>query len=165
MVERNPIDAFPVVELRNGQYWATPDFINFVQGDQEKLGNLDGQIEIGAGQVVSGTLADARISESSVTQHALPQPSVNAQTGTAYTLVAGDVFNVVTMDNAASNTVTIPAGLTGHVDVWRIGIGATTIEGDTDVTVNGSSGGSDVIGAQFSRVRAQRIAVDTWVVG
>jgi hypothetical protein len=190
MVERNPIDAFPIVELRNGQYWATPDFINFVQGDQEKLGGIDGQIEIdaaqvtsgefdsdlipdssvsiAASQVISGQFANARISAPSVTQHAVPLAEVNAQTGD-YTLAATDSYDVVTVSSGVSATVTIPtnadADITGHVDVWQLGAGVVTVEGASGVTVNGSDGGTDMIATQNARVRAQRLALNTWVVG
>lgn len=190
MGDRNPIDAFPIVEVRNGQYWATPDFINFVEGDQAKLGGLDGRIEIdaaqvtsgefdsdlipddsvsiAASQVVSGQFADARISESSVVQHARPYSEVNAQTGD-YTLQATDSLDVVTVDAGAAATVTIPtnasADITGHVDVWQLGAGVVTVEGASGVTVNGSDGGSDMIATQYEWVRAQRIALDTWLVG
>jgi hypothetical protein len=190
MVERNPIDAFPIVELRNGQYWATRDFISFVEGDQEKLGGLDGQIEIDAGQVtsgefdsdlipdtsvsidagqvVSGQLANARVSESSVTQHATPYSEVNARTG-SYTLQATDSLDVVTVDSALSATVTIPtnasADITSHVDIWQLGTGVVTVEGAAGVTVNGANGGTDMVATQYAWVRAQRVALNTWVVG
>jgi hypothetical protein len=147
---------------------ATSQLTGALENAQVSAGNVtqhQASLSIGASQTTAGEFADARISESSVTQHALPKPSVNPQTGTAYTLVTGDAFDTVTMDNAMPNTVTIPAGITGHVDIWQIGVGATTVEGDTGVTVNGSDGGTDVIGAQFTHVRAQNIAANTWVVG
>ena len=118
-----------------------------------------------ASQVTAGEFASARISEASVTQHALPKPTVNAQTGTAYTMTSSDRFMPVTMNNAAANTVTIPTGLGGWTDFYQLGLGATTIQGDTGVTVNGTSGGSIAISAQFGHVRAQNIGTNEWVVG
>src|SRR5262245_6848130 len=38
-------------------------------------------------------------------------PTINAQTGTSYTLVSGDNGNIVTMSNAAAITLTVPSGL------------------------------------------------------
>jgi hypothetical protein len=51
-------------------------------------------------------------------------PSVNAQTGTSYTLVAGDNGKIVTMDNAAAITLTVPAGLGAGFSVLIIQLGA-----------------------------------------
>lgn len=131
---------------------------------QASVTQHQGALSLGAAQVTSGEFEDARISESSVTQHALPIPSVNAQAGD-YTLTAADVYDAVTVDSALPETVTIPTGLTGHVDIWQLGVGTVTVEGAAGVTVNGSDGGSDMIGTQYTWVRAQSIAADTWIVG
>lgn len=91
----------------------------------------------------------------------------NAQTGTAYTLAAGDAGLGVTMNNASANTVTIPAGATlpvgAVVNVVQIGAGATTITGDTGVTVNGTSEGSVAISARWQGVSLWKVAADEWV--
>ena len=96
--------------------------------------------------------------------------TVNAQTGTAYTLVIGDAGNVVTMDNAAANTLTIPTNasvafaLGTQIDIVQIGAGATTVDGDTGVTVNGISGGGAAINAQLNAVTILKLATDTWAM-
>lgn len=98
------------------------------------------------------------------------QTRVNAQTGTAYTLVIGDVGNIVTMDNPAANTVTIPTNVNVSFPVGAvmaidtIGVGLTTIQGDTGVTVNGASGGSETITTQNFGVSIKKIGTDTWLV-
>lgn len=95
--------------------------------------------------------------------------SINAQTGTSYTLVLGDAGKEVTMTNASANTLTIPANAsvafpTGTViNVSMLGAGTTTIAGDTGVTVNGVSAGSGDIQTQYQGVQLLKIATDTWV--
>lgn len=95
---------------------------------------------------------------------------VNAQTGTTYTLVAGDASYIVTMTNASANTLTIPtnasvAFATGTViNVVQGGAGVTTIAGDTGVTVNGVSAGSGAISAQYSAVSLLKTATNTWIM-
>lgn len=95
----------------------------------------------------------------------------NNQTGTTYTLVIGDAENTtVWMDNASANTLTIPTNASvafpvgTKINVMMEGAGVTTIEGDTGVTVNGTSGGSVDIGNQYSGATLSKRATDTWIV-
>lgn len=56
--------------------------------------------------------------------------TINAQTGTTYTLVAGDLNKLVTLSNPSSITLTIPSGVftTGQqVHIQAIGTGQVTI--------------------------------------
>jgi hypothetical protein len=65
----------------------------------------------------------------------------NAQTGTTYTLVSGDVNKIVTLNNASAVTVTIPNGVftTGQViNLQQIGAGQVTITGDGTTTFTGT---------------------------
>lgn len=96
-------------------------------------------------------------------------PSVNAQTGTSYTLVIGDAGNIVTMSNSSANTLTIPAnasvafGTGTIINVLRLGTGVTTIQGATGVTVNGVSAGSGAMPNRYQGVSLTKIATNTWV--
>jgi hypothetical protein len=60
-------------------------------------------------------------------------PAINAQTGTAYTLTAGDNGKIVTLNNAAAITLTVPAGLGAGFSVLLIQLGA----GKVTVTASG----------------------------
>lgn len=98
------------------------------------------------------------------------QLTVNAQTGTTYTLVLADAHKKVTMSNASANTLTIPTNASVAlpvgtvVGVSMIGAGTTTVDGDTGVTVNGVSGGGATISAQYSGVTLTKIATDEWLM-
>jgi hypothetical protein len=56
-------------------------------------------------------------------------PTVNAQTGTSYTLLVGDNGKIVTMSNAAAITLTVPSGLgTGFSClIIQLGAGKVTV--------------------------------------
>jgi hypothetical protein len=55
-------------------------------------------------------------------------PTVNAQTGTAYTLVASDCGNTVTLNNAAAITLSVPVLSIGcEVDIIQLGAGQVTV--------------------------------------
>ena len=65
----------------------------------------------------------------------------NAQTGTTYTLVSGDVNKLVTLSNASAITLTIPNGIftTGQVvNIQQIGAGQVTIANDGTSTFTGT---------------------------
>jgi hypothetical protein len=94
----------------------------------------------------------------------------NDQTGTTYTLVLTDQENkTVWMNNALPNTVTIPTNASVAFDVGNKiaimmeGVGVTTVQGDTGVTLNGTSGGSIVINNQYQGVTLTKRAADTWI--
>jgi hypothetical protein len=79
----------------------------------------------------------------------------NAQTGTSYTLVAGDLNKLVTLSNAGTVTLTVPSGVftTGQqVSVQRLGAGAVQIRnnGTTVLTSTGATSGAPNLRAQFS---------------
>jgi hypothetical protein len=94
---------------------------------------------------------------------------VNAQTGTTYTLVLGDAGKVVTMSNAAANTLTIPTNASVAYDVGtvinveQIGVGSTTITASSGVTLNGVDAGSIEIGFQYGAVALRKDGTDAWV--
>lgn len=95
---------------------------------------------------------------------------VNTQTGTAYTLALTDASDVVEVNNAGANTVTIPTNAAVAfpvgtiIGVTQLGAGATTVTGDTGVTVNGVSAGGAAIDAQYKGVSIYKRATDTWVM-
>ena len=67
--------------------------------------------------------------------------TINAQTGTAYTLVAGDAGKLVTLTNAAAITLNAPGSVFTagqRVDVLVLGTGMATVVGTSGATVNGT---------------------------
>jgi hypothetical protein len=98
--------------------------------------------------------------------------SINAQTGTTYTLVLSDAGKLVTLNNAGAITVTVP--LNSSVDfpvgaviaLQQLGVGAVSVEGDTYVTINGTEPGSETLtDAQYltTAVLTQH-ATDEWTL-
>lgn len=75
-------------------------------------------------------------------------PTINTQPGTSYTLqtVDNDGKTIVRMNNAASNTCTIPSTQTKTVTVRQVGAGVTILVAGAGVTLNGNlvfSGAND----------------------
>lgn len=96
--------------------------------------------------------------------------SVNAQTGTAYTLAMTDAGGQVDMNNASPNTVTVPTNATVPfpigtvVSVCMKGAGVTTIAAAGGVTLQKPSAKSLSISAQYELARLHKVATDTWRV-
>lgn len=98
--------------------------------------------------------------------------TLNAQTGTTYTLALAD--RIVTMNNASANTLTIPTNaavafpIGQKLEIWSLGAGTTTIAGDTGVTLSGNGGtasaGSCTIQTRYNGATLTKIATDSWLI-
>jgi hypothetical protein len=88
----------------------------------------------------------------------------NAQTGTAYTLVASDNGGVVTMNNASANVVTAPTGLPANfsVAIVQIGAGQTSVAAGSGATVHASVGLK--CRAQWSPISVVTYATSSFIV-
>lgn len=92
---------------------------------------------------------------------------LNAQTGTAYTLAAGDVGKLVTCSNAAAITVTVPSdSVTFPVGCWcelyNLGAGLVTVAAGAGATLRATP--TAKARAQYSRLFVQKIAANTWAL-
>ena len=81
--------------------------------------------------------------------------SFNAQTGTTYTLVIGDLGKLVTTSNASPVTVTVPPSVfaAGNIiNVQSIGVGLTTFAAGAGVTITstGASAAAPILRARYS---------------
>jgi hypothetical protein len=91
--------------------------------------------------------------------------TVNAQTGTTYTLVASDVNKLITATNASPITVTIPAAtftVGQSVNVVQFGTGQVTFQGDGTSVVYSTPGVK--LRAQYSIATVACIATNTFLL-
>jgi hypothetical protein len=93
---------------------------------------------------------------------------INAQTGTNYTLVLADGGKVVEMNNAAANSVYIPADsvvnfpINTVIIVSQMGLGMTTIVPNGGVTARTAT--SFTVLAQYDQVTLRKRAANDWIV-
>jgi len=110
------------------------------------------------------------LNSAEIDESVIETASLNAQTGTTYTLALSDRGQVVTMNNASANTVTIPANSAVAFDVgsvvviYQIGAGTTSVTGDTGVTVNGVSAGGGDISGQYKAASLIKTGTDSWII-
>ena len=126
--------------------------------------------DVGLGNVDNTSNATERAAVATLTNKTLIDAKVtttiNAQTGTTYTLVLTDNSKLVTLGNASAITVTIPTNASVafpigcQIDFIQILAGKVTF-GGAGVTIN-SKGGNKSIAAQWVGVSLIKTATDTW---
>ena len=90
-------------------------------------------------------------------------------TATNYTLVLTDAGVYIPMNNAAEQTITVPAYAdvpfdTGITIIFeQKGVGQIVVEPDTGVTLNSRSGYSRSA-FQHSLIQIYKVATDTWIL-
>ena len=93
---------------------------------------------------------------------------ITDDTTTAYELDIDDIFNIVTMNNAGANTLTIPANASvafpigSEIVITNKGAGVTTVAITTD-TLNQNVGGLTL--AQHDVRTLRKLTATTWVMG
>lgn len=94
---------------------------------------------------------------------------LNAQTGTTYTLAAGDAGELVTLANASAITLTVPTNASvpfaigTQITITRAGSGSLTVVGDTGVTVN-SADGFLKLRSQWSSGTLIKTNTNSWIL-
>lgn len=104
-----------------------------------------------------------------------PNLSINTQTGTAYTVLAGDAQKLITMSNAGAITLTIASNATQalpvgtQVTVTQWGDGQVNVIGASSpspVTINsvGATATNPKTRAKFSTISLVQVSTDVWLV-
>ena len=93
----------------------------------------------------------------------------NAQTGTTYTLVAGDTGKLVTASNASAITVTVPPSVYSageQIHIQQIGAGQVTFAQGSGVTITstGATASAPKLRAQYSAATVICTASNTFTI-
>lgn len=131
----------------------------------------------------SGTIAiDSTVATltgtQTLTNKTLTDPKINlafdAQTGTTYTTVLDDNGQVITMNNASANTLSIPTNASvaypigTQINVLQIGAGQTTIQavtsGTTTILSTGATAAAPKLRARYSSATCIKAGTDLWYV-
>lgn len=115
------------------------------------------------------SISSVELADRSVGSSELDNLTLNAQTGTTYTLALSDAHKLVTLNNASAISLTVPLNSTAsfdtgdQVNLLQLGAGQVTISGAVGVTLR-SEGSKLKIKAQYGLVTLVKIATDEWVV-
>jgi hypothetical protein len=134
--------------------------------------------QIPAAGLATDSVITAKIQDNAVTQAKLADRVVgsaeydnmtlNAQTGTTYTLVLADAHKLVTLSNASAITLTIPTNASvafeigDQVNLLQLGAGQVTV-GGASVTIR-SEGSKLKLKGQYATATLVKIDTDTWVL-
>lgn len=128
------------------------------------------------GRATTDTLTNKTLTSPTINSGTLSTPTINdarqnitlnAQTGTTYTLALTDNGRLVTLSNASAITLTVPtnasvAFATGAViNIQQIGAGQVTVAGDTGVTVTGTG---TKLRTQYSAAALVKTGTDSWTL-
>jgi hypothetical protein len=121
------------------------------------------------GKATTDTLTNKTLTSPTITTPT-QRLTLNAQTGTTYTLVVGDAtYKLVTLSNAAAITVTVPPSLFAigdTINLQQIGAGQVTFAAGAGVTITstGATSAAPKLRAQFSAATVVCTAANTFTV-
>lgn len=124
--------------------------------------------QIAAAGIADNAVTQAKLADRAVGSAELDNLTLNAQTGTTYTLVLTDAHKLVTLTNASSITCTIPPNSSVAFDVGdqvnlvQLGAGQVTIAAGSGVTLR-SEGSKLKFRGQYAAATLVKIATDEWV--
>jgi hypothetical protein len=135
--------------------------------DITNLGNLSGtntgdqDLSSYLQSVSAGDLTDGNFDGTAISGF---DASINDQTGTSYTLVAGDNGKVVVLDNASAVTVTVPSGLGAGFNCSFVQKGAGQVSFSASSTTINNRQSHTKINAQYGVASIVAYAADTFVL-
>jgi hypothetical protein len=122
-----------------------------------------------ADKLASDSVTQVKIADRAVGSAELTNLTLNAQTGTTYTLVLTDAQKLVTLSNAGSITATVPPNSSvaftvgDQVNLMQLGAGQVTVAAGSGVTVS-SQGTKLKLNGQYATGTLVKVATDSWVL-
>ena len=121
-----------------------------------------------ATMLASDAVTQAKIADRAVGSAELTNLTLNAQTGTTYTLTLTDAQKLVTLSNASGISLTVPTNATvaftigDQVNLMQLGAGQVTVAASAGVTVS-SQGTKLKLNGQYATGTLVKVATDSWV--
>jgi hypothetical protein len=119
-------------------------------------------------KIVDNAVTQAKVADRAIGSAELDNLTLNAQTGTTYTLVLTDAHKLITLSNASAITLTVPTNASvafdigDQVNLLQLGAGQVTVSG-AGVTFR-SEGSKLKLKAQYAAATLVKIGTDEWVL-
>jgi hypothetical protein len=168
----------PSVVAKSFYFNSTDSKLYFGKGDASAwaevfLSGVSGPISVANGGtgvatitgLIKGNGTSAFSAATAGTDYVSPTPTVNAQTGTTYTLVAGDNGKIVTLNNASAITVTVPSGLGAGFNVMLVQLGAGQVTLSASSTTIRNRQSHTKIAGQYGAVSLVAFIANDFVLG
>lgn len=120
-------------------------------------------------KIQDNAVTQAKLADRTVGSAELDNLTLNAQTGTTYTLALTDAHKLVTLSNSSPITLTVPPNSsvafdTGdQVNLLQLGTGQVTVAEGSGVNVR-AQGSKKKLNGQYSIATLVKIASDEWVL-
>jgi hypothetical protein len=142
--------------------------LNAAAGGSGTPGGSTTQVQYNDAGAFAGDAAftfDAAAKAITTNGYRLGAGGINAQTGTTYTLAASDNGRVVTLNNAAAVTVTVPASLGAGFSctLIQLGVGQVTVTPGATVTIN-APGGVNKTAVRYSAITLLAVAANSFIL-
>jgi hypothetical protein len=125
-------------------------------------------LNVTTGKIADSAVTQAKMADRAVGSAELDNLTLNAQTGTTYTLVLTDAHKLVTLSNASAISLTVPTNASvafdigDQVNLLQLGAGQVTV-GGAGVTLR-SQGSKLKLNGQYSTATLVKIGTDEWVL-
>ena len=125
-------------------------------------------LNVTTGKIADSAVTQAKMADRAIGSAELDNLTLNAQTGTTYTLVLTDAHKLVTLSNASAITLTVPTNASvafdigDQVNLLQLGAGQVTVSG-SGVTFR-SEGSKLKLKAQYATATLVKIGTDEWVL-
>ena len=155
--------------------WETPDDTDLVKDGAAAMRTLGNSIDTSFVDLKGGTTGQvlSKTSNTDLDFTWIEQDdttiSFNAQTGTTYTLVAGDLGKIVTLSNTSGITLTVPPSVfsTGNIiNIQAINTGQVTLAQGAGVTITstGATSSAPKLRVRYSAASIICTASNTFTV-
>jgi len=153
--------------------WQTPAAAGIANVVEDTTPQLGGNLDVNGNDIVSVSNGDIDIipngsGRTRITNIEAPLQT-NTQTGTSYTAVLDDAEKMITLNNAAAITVTIPANASvaypvgTKLNFMQLGAGQVTVAITSD-TLNVESTLTLLLVGQYAVATAFKVTATTWVL-
>jgi hypothetical protein len=126
-------------------------------------------LNVTTAKIADSAVTQAKMADRAIGSAELDNLTLNAQTGTTYTLVLADAHKLVTQSNASGITTTVPPNssvafeIGDQVNLLQLGAGQVTVAAGSGVTIR-SQGSKLKLNGQYATATLVKIGTDEWVL-